>query len=1070
MDYLKNNLNENYILIGENNEGKLLSLKSTNLYGNIDIYTQNTFLSLMINNSSVTFHDNNSENSFSFDIANQTIINNNSNNVNFIVSEFVGQTSTDSVFDYSDEILKSKEVFEFQNEDDIFAFVTETKILQYSLSFNHSFHLIDGSIVNTLSGVGFYFKTTQDEIISIDSFSIHNKDNVNKIIRSRPYHFSLFAKSSSYYIEIFKSSSGLPDNIDNYSLYTTRKGIYSSEFILIVFSISLIPNLHDDDLENTRRYENGVPYYLVDFGYLDIKIENDVKINFNIDFNNNSIGNIQTIKTENIILNGNLYDKILTINDISQQSFDIIHTNELFLNGVSYTSLISALDDSFFKLNNYTNTNTFRSLFKPNTFYDIEKQNYIIPFILNGGDDDNIVFMYDKDITTKHIKQLKNLSQGLLLIDSNNDIVSSYNFDNLFINKIDTTFINSTYVSTDNISINSNILSWNSSIDRFQYNDTLIQPQYFNVLSDFPPYISNVTFINSNIVEQFNGVSSYNTLLNISFIDPNLPDDIHSFKISSINPENVNSIDNDFGNFKNLIINNFNNFSFIINNFNEETGRLITYQNNYIKKINNIEFSDIFEYEFSHDIFVNSFSFSLIKNTLFPLDFYIFAFNGIKWEQIFHNTDIYDIIYNKDIFFYTNSSKMYKRFSFGVSSIFKDPSISDFVNICSFRNFKFHGYKQNHIGKSLSLDKNIDLVNFDRLYINNHNSIDNQINKNINKVIINPDFYIDDYVSTISTFHINSFQINDNFNNLLRFSIIDQNNLNNHNTVVHQIGIRDYTTIYNIHTTDTFDNTISNDPQLSITNKKIGINCIPDVYQGLNDTEKIGLFIKGDITLYNSANNSFSFQINPNLVDDYTVILPQNIGDIDSYLRIHSIENNNAYTSWKTLDTEFLIDKNIYIGNSTNSNIHSRGYSFSNNDIPVFLTHINKLLVGTNDLPDEFNINKHTLSVSGSIYASNDIFTDSDISYKNNFCIIEKPLDKISKLNGYTFNRNDTSLNQRFTGLIAQEVEKVFPEVIIKKHDDKLRVMYGNLAGLFVEAFKELKKEIDELKNFVYSK
>jgi hypothetical protein len=163
-----------------------------------------------------------------------------------------------------------------------------------------------------------------------------------------------------------------------------------------------------------------------------------------------------------------------------------------------------------------------------------------------------------------------------------------------------------------------------------------------------------------------------------------------------------------------------------------------------------------------------------------------------------------------------------------------------------------------------------------------------------------------------------------------------------------------------------------------------------------------------------------------------------------------------------------LINKQIYIGNLSTSNIHLTYSSFSNNLKKEDLTHITKLYIGSsNTFLEESTINLYELTVDGTIYATNDIFTDSDISYKLNFEVIQSSLDKISQLNGYTFNRNDTSINQRFTGLIAQEVQSILPEAIITKHDGKLRVMYGNLAGLFVEGFKELKKEIDDLKKIV---
>ena len=59
------------------------------------------------------------------------------------------------------------------------------------------------------------------------------------------------------------------------------------------------------------------------------------------------------------------------------------------------------------------------------------------------------------------------------------------------------------------------------------------------------------------------------------------------------------------------------------------------------------------------------------------------------------------------------------------------------------------------------------------------------------------------------------------------------------------------------------------------------------------------------------------------------------------------------------------------------------------------------------------------------------------------------------------FDRIDRGDHQ--IGVIAQEVEKIIPEVV---HGDEIKsVTYGNLVGLLIEAIKELKKEIDDLKS-----
>ena len=68
------------------------------------------------------------------------------------------------------------------------------------------------------------------------------------------------------------------------------------------------------------------------------------------------------------------------------------------------------------------------------------------------------------------------------------------------------------------------------------------------------------------------------------------------------------------------------------------------------------------------------------------------------------------------------------------------------------------------------------------------------------------------------------------------------------------------------------------------------------------------------------------------------------------------------------------------------------------------------------------------------------------------------------KQSGVTFNRNDIEGNPRQTG-IAQEAEKVLPEAVQTNNEGIKTVAYGNMVGLLIEAIKELKQEIEELKN-----
>ena len=98
--------------------------------------------------------------------------------------------------------------------------------------------------------------------------------------------------------------------------------------------------------------------------------------------------------------------------------------------------------------------------------------------------------------------------------------------------------------------------------------------------------------------------------------------------------------------------------------------------------------------------------------------------------------------------------------------------------------------------------------------------------------------------------------------------------------------------------------------------------------------------------------------------------------------------------------------------------------------------------------------------------------TVSDERLKKDIVKIDNALDKVSHLNGYTFEY--LADGKKSAGVIAQEVEKVMPSAITEStlplkmgEDDKTEyktVQYDQLHGLMIEAIKELKAEIEELK------
>ena len=102
----------------------------------------------------------------------------------------------------------------------------------------------------------------------------------------------------------------------------------------------------------------------------------------------------------------------------------------------------------------------------------------------------------------------------------------------------------------------------------------------------------------------------------------------------------------------------------------------------------------------------------------------------------------------------------------------------------------------------------------------------------------------------------------------------------------------------------------------------------------------------------------------------------------------------------------------------------------------------------------------YTLDVVGDIYASGDLVAVSDERKKTNIEPISNALDKVLQLTGITFDQIDGD-DRRHAGVIAQEVEKVLPEVVYTDKDGMKSVAYGNIIGLLIEAIKELAHKKD---------
>jgi hypothetical protein len=119
-------------------------------------------------------------------------------------------------------------------------------------------------------------------------------------------------------------------------------------------------------------------------------------------------------------------------------------------------------------------------------------------------------------------------------------------------------------------------------------------------------------------------------------------------------------------------------------------------------------------------------------------------------------------------------------------------------------------------------------------------------------------------------------------------------------------------------------------------------------------------------------------------------------------------------------------------------------------------------------LLNQFTGNKlYITNYSGGVYLTQGATSwtaNSDIRLKNINSHIENAVEKLSTLQTINFCYKNDKTNKQNLGLIAQEVEKIFPELIDKDGEDMLGVRYTELVPVLIKAIQELKAEIDELK------
>jgi len=124
--------------------------------------------------------------------------------------------------------------------------------------------------------------------------------------------------------------------------------------------------------------------------------------------------------------------------------------------------------------------------------------------------------------------------------------------------------------------------------------------------------------------------------------------------------------------------------------------------------------------------------------------------------------------------------------------------------------------------------------------------------------------------------------------------------------------------------------------------------------------------------------------------------------------------------------------------------------------------------VGINSAPSSI----YRLYVTGSVYATGDFWTGSDIRLKQNVKSIDREgvIDKVKEMDVIKFNYNDEYAKgtkpseNNYIGIIAQEIEKSFPELVRTDEKGYKAVNYDGLTAVLLQAIKDQQKQIDLLR------
>jgi hypothetical protein len=252
-----------------------------------------------------------------------------------------------------------------------------------------------------------------------------------------------------------------------------------------------------------------------------------------------------------------------------------------------------------------------------------------------------------------------------------------------------------------------------------------------------------------------------------------------------------------------------------------------------------------------------------------------------------------------------------------------------------------------------------------------------------------------------------------------------------------------------------------------------------------NDTDRVTISTGGNVTI-NSPTSGAALSVSVATPADWTSLSSDRIrvggtagvenesisvvGSTRGVLLLggHANTSSSSHNGIKFISTQrSTTDENVaavaYIVNTLTDGTSTTGGGLVFGTRPANGSSADRLLISANgNVTINAPVSGTSLYVYGDIYATGTITQGSDERLKTEIRTIDGALAKVCAMRGVSFTRKDTG--KREVGVIAHEVAEVVPEVVSEVENGHLSVAYGNMVGVLIEAVKELRDEVWQLK------